>query len=193
MSLITPTYEWQFALQVEDAIYKDSYMTGSRPGYYLATSAKVWKVNLPKDLHDPYLFHDMDSERICHWRRGKYFTMETMMDDRLLLWRKVNNGAEFEFTQIVLPMAAALMPVFMYFNDGISIVTVDKWGWPEVESIPVHGGCQDRSSFHARTWCLCHCPSRSSDGIILQIFGCGWFRSSNFRRRRNHLIWSPLE
>ena len=74
--LITPTYEWQFAPQVEDADFtKIAKKAGLGPevarllferGIQDQESLKKFLEPSLEDLHDPYLLHDMDKavERI---------------------------------------------------------------------------------------------------------------------------------
>ena len=74
--LITPTYEWQFAPQVEDADFtKIAKKAGLGPevarllferGIQDEESLKKFLEPSLEDLHDPYLLHDMDKavERI---------------------------------------------------------------------------------------------------------------------------------
>ena len=74
--MITPTYEWQFAPQVEDADFtKIAKKSGLGPevarllferGIQDEESLKKFLEPSLEDLHDPYLLHDMDKavERI---------------------------------------------------------------------------------------------------------------------------------
>ena len=74
--MITPTYEWQFAPQVEDADFtKIAKKAGLGPevarllferGIQDEESLKKFLEPSLEDLHDPYLLHDMDKavERI---------------------------------------------------------------------------------------------------------------------------------
>ena len=129
--MITPTYEWQFAPQVEDADFtKIAKKAGLGPevarllferGIQNQESLKKFLEPSLEDLHDPYLLHDMDKavERIRQAiEEGENilvygdYDADGMIRLRLLrkVWNSLVRSAVFT-CPIVLPMAMALMPV----------------------------------------------------------------------------------